>query len=138
VIRNTITNLTTQEDQVAAFRNAAAHLAGGGAFVMENYIPALRRLPPGTLRTVIADDPDHFGYEEYDDMVGQTAVSHHRWTIDGELRRFDSRHRYVWPSELDLMARLAGLTLRERWADWHRTPFTADSPAHVSVWSKPY
>lgn len=136
VVRNTITNLTTQDEQVAAFHNAAAHLAPGGRFVMENYVPALRRLPPGETRTIFTADPDHTAYEEYE-AATQTAVSHHTWTLDGAVHRFDSRHRYVWPSELDLMAGLAGLTLQERWSDWHRSSFTAESPAHISVWSKP-
>lgn len=133
LLRNTITNLTTQDEQIQAFRNAAAHLRPGGAFVVENYVPELRRLPPGVTTHVFINTPKHFGYEEYD-VATQIAVSHHQWTIDGEPRRFSSPHRYVWPSELDLMARLAGLTLRERWADWHRSPFTGESRNHISVW----
>jgi SAM-dependent methyltransferase len=135
LVRNTITNLTTQDEQVRAFRNAAAHLRAGGCFVVENYIPELRRLPPGVTTHVFADTPDHFAYERYD-VANQIAVSHHRWTIDGDVRTFASPHRYVWPSELDLMARLAGMRLRERWAGWDRTPFTADSRSHVSVWER--
>ncbi|RIQ28204.1 class I SAM-dependent methyltransferase [Jiangella rhizosphaerae] len=84
-----------------------------------------------------ARTPDHLGVEEYGDLAGQVAVPHHYWVVDGELRTFSSPHRYVWPAELDLMARLAGLTPRDRWSDWHRTPFTGDSRAHVSVWAKP-
>jgi SAM-dependent methyltransferase len=136
LLRNTITNLTTQDEQVQAFANAAAHLRPGGCFVVENYIPALRRLPPGQTAVVFAATPDHLGVEEYD-LASQVAVSRHYWTIDGELRTFSSPHRYAWPSELDLMACLAGLRLRERWADWHRTPFTGDSLGHISVWEKP-
>lgn len=136
LLRNTITNLTTQEEQVAAFRNAAAHLEPGGRFVIENYVPELRRLPPGETRHVFAATPVHVAFEEYD-VVAQLAVSHHHWVIDGQLRSFSSPHRYVWPSELDLMARLAGLTLQERWEDWHRKPFTAASRGHISVWRKP-
>jgi SAM-dependent methyltransferase len=134
--RNTITNLTTQAEQVAAFRNAAAHLEPGGCFVIENYVPQLRRIPPGETTCVFTATPTHLGYEVYD-VAAQTAVSHHIWTIDGELKTFASPHRYVWPSELDLMAELAGLTLRDRWADWRREPFTSDSRDHVSVWQKP-
>ncbi len=136
LLRNTITNLTTQEEQVAAFRNAAAHLEPGGFFVIENYIPELQRLPPGETMHVFIATPAHLGFEEYD-VATQLAVSHHRWVIDGQLRTFASPHRYVWPSELDLMARLAGLTLRERWTDWHREPFTSTSRGHISVWAKP-
>lgn len=135
VVCNTITNLITQEAQVDAFCNAASHLEPGGCFLVENYIPELRRLPPGETRRVFMATPDHLGFEEYD-VGAQIATSHHFWSIDGELRTFSSPHRYVWPSELDLMARVAGLTLRERWSDWHHTPFTADSRSHVSVWEK--
>jgi SAM-dependent methyltransferase len=134
LLRNTITNLTTQDDQVDCFRNAAAHLEPGGLFVIENYIPALRLLPPGQTVRAFTRTPTHLGFEEYD-VAAQLAVSHHYWTIDGEIRTFSSTHRYLWPAELDLMARLAGMTLRERWSDWHRTPFTGDSQSHISVWT---
>ncbi len=136
LLRNTITNLTTQDEQVEAFRNAAAHLGPGGCFVIENYVPELRRLPPGETSHVFVATPDHVGFEEYD-LGAQIAVSRHFWVIDGDLRTFASAHRYVWPSELDLMARLAGMELRERWSDWLRTPFTGESRHHVSVWRKP-
>ena len=134
LLRNTITNLTSQDEQVAAFGNAAGHLRPGGYFVVENYVPALRRLPPGQTTRIFMATPGHVGYEEYDTAT-QIAVSHHHWTLDDQHAGFSSPHRYVWPAELDLMARLAGMTLRHRWADWHRTPFTADSPEHVSVWA---
>ncbi|HEX5120747.1 MAG TPA: class I SAM-dependent methyltransferase [Pseudonocardiaceae bacterium] len=135
LVRNTITNLTTPDEQVACFRNVAAHLAPGGRFVVENYVPALRLLPPGQTVRVIARTPTHIGFEEYD-IAAQLAVSHHYWVIDGELRTFASPHRYLWPGELDLMARLAGMTLVERWSDWHRTPFDGEATSHVSVWTK--
>lgn len=136
LVRNTITNLTTQDEQVEAFRNAAAHLERGGCFVIENYIPELQRLPPGEKHHIFAATDDHVAYEEYD-VATQIAISHHTWAVDGRLERRSSRHRYAWPSELDLMARIAGLRLRERWADWQRSPFTAESREHVSVWEKP-
>jgi SAM-dependent methyltransferase len=136
LLRNTITNLTTQEEQVAAFRNAAAHLVPGGCFLIENYVPELRRLPPGETTVLFTADPAHVGYEEYD-VARQIAVSHHHWMFDGRLVSFSSPHRYVWPAELDLMARLAGLTLRDRWSGWQREPFTAESRSHVSVWARP-
>lgn len=136
LLRNTITNLTSQDEQVQAFRNAAAHLRPGGCFVVENYVPELRRLPPGVTTHVFMATPTHLGYEEYD-VASQIAVSHHSWTLDGAHTRFSSPHRYVWPSELDLMARLAGLSLRERWADWNRTAFTSESRSHISVWEAP-
>jgi SAM-dependent methyltransferase len=136
LVRNTITNLTGQDQQINAFRNAAAHLEPGGCFVIENYIPDLQRLPPGEKTRVFAASADHLGFEEYD-VANQIAVSHHHWMIDGRLRTFSSPHRYAWPSELDLMARLAGLTLRERWSGWDREPFTSESRNHISVWVKP-
>jgi SAM-dependent methyltransferase len=136
LVRNTITNLTTQDEQAACFRNVAAHLAPGGCFVIENYVPELRRLPPGETAHVFAATPDHLGFEEYD-VATQVAYSHHYWVIDGDLRRFSTPHRYVWPAELDLMARLAGMMLRERWGGWHRDPFTSESRSHISVWEKP-
>jgi SAM-dependent methyltransferase len=136
LLRNTITNLTTQEEQVEAFRNAAAHLEPGGHFLIENYVPELRRLPPGEKTHVFTATPSHLGFEEYD-VARQIAVSHHYWVIDGQFRQFSSPHRYVWPAELDLMARLAGLGLVQRWSGWNREPFTSDSRSHISVWQRP-
>jgi SAM-dependent methyltransferase len=135
LLRNTITNLTTQDEQVQAFRNAAHHLEPGGVFVVENYIPQLQRLPPGETRLVVAATPDHICVEDYD-LAAQIAVSQHWWRIDGDLKTFRSPHRYVWPAELDLMAKLAGMTRHDRWSDWQRSPFTSESRGHVSVWTK--
>ena len=135
LVANTITNLTTQDEQVACFRNAAAHLEAGGHFVIENYIPWLRRLPPGETMHPFDVTPTHVGLEEYD-FATQIAYSHHYWLVDGRVETFSAPFRYAWPSELDLMARLAGMTLRERWAGWKREPFTGDSTSHVSVWRK--
>lgn len=135
LLRNTITNLTTQDEQVDCFRNVAEHLEPGGLFVIENYIPALQQLPPGETIRVFTRTPTHIAFEEYD-LGAQIAISHHYWFIDGELKTFASPHRYLWPAELDLMARLAGMRLRERWSDWHRTLFTSESRNHISVWEK--
>lgn len=135
LVANTIANLTTQDAQVACFENAAAHLEPAGCFVIELYIPALRRLPPGQTVVPFALTPTHLGFEEYD-VASQIAVSHHYWHLDGQWDTFSAPFRYVWPSELDLMARLAGLNLRERWANWTRDPFTSESQQHVSVWEK--
>jgi SAM-dependent methyltransferase len=135
LVRNTITNLTTQDQQVACFGNVAAHLEPGGCFVIEVYIPELQRLPPGETIHAFAVTPTHLGFEEYD-VATQIAYSHHYWMVDGHLETFSAPFRYVWPSELDLMARLAGMTLRERWSSWDREPFTSDSRSHVSVWEK--
>ena len=135
LVYNTITNLITQDEQVECFRNVARHLEPGGRFVIEVGIPQLRRLLPGETHRVFAATPTHLGVDEFD-VVRQIEISHHYYVIDGRLEQFSSTHRYVWPAELDLMARIAGLLLRERWADWHRTPFTAESRGHVSVWEK--
>jgi SAM-dependent methyltransferase len=136
LVYNTIENLTTQDEQVACFRNAAAHLEPGGCFVIEVEVPALRRLPPGETVRAFAVRPDHLGFDEFD-VAAQGLVSHHYRITGGQLAVHSVPFRYVWPSELDLMARLAGMTLRERWAGWNREPFTSDSTAHVSVWEKP-
>ena len=135
LVRNTIANLTTQDQQVACFGNVAAHLEPGGRFVIELYIPELQRLPPGETIRAFTGTPNHLGFEEYD-VATQIAYSHHYWMVDGKLETFSAPFRYVWPSELDLMARLAGMTLRERWSSWAREPFTSDSRSHVSVWEK--
>jgi SAM-dependent methyltransferase len=132
---NTIMNLTTQEEQVACFRNVAAHLAPGGCFVIEVQVPRLQRLPPGERFQVFDVSPTHVGIDEYD-VERQGLVSHHYWIEDDRVEVLSPPFRYVWPSELDLMAQLAGMTLRERWADWDRSPFTDESKKHVSVWEK--
>ena len=133
LVYNTITNLTTQEDQVACFRNVAAQLEPGGCFVIEVFIPELQRLPPGETVRAFTVTPTWLGFDEYD-IATQICVSHHYWAVDGELEVFSAPYRYVWPSELDLMARLAGMALRERWGGWQREPYTSDSTTHVSVW----
>lgn len=137
LLRNTITNLTTQGEQIQTFQNVAAQLQPGGCFVIENYIPELRRLPPGETTHLFTATPTHIGYEEYD-VAAQIAISHHYWVIDGRLEVMTSPHRYVWPSELDLMARLAGMTFRGRWSGWNHEPFTNESRSHISVWELPH
>lgn len=133
---NTIMNLTTQQEQVACFRTAAAHLDPGGYFLIEVGLPDLQRLPPGEAVRPFTVTDDRLGFDEYD-VVNQGLVSHHFMFEDERVRRVSMPFRYVWPAELDLMAQLAGMTLRERWSDWRRAPFTADSTRHVSVWQKP-
>ena len=136
LVYNTIGNLTTQEEQVACFRNAAAHLEPGGCFVIEVGVPDLQRLPPGECFVVFDAGERHWGIDEYH-VERQGLVSHHFDLVDGRYQRLSMPFRYVWPAELDLMAELAGMTLRERWGDWSGEPFTGDSRKHVSVWEKP-
>ncbi|MFN8628931.1 MAG: class I SAM-dependent methyltransferase [Chloroflexota bacterium] len=136
LVFNTIMNVTTQDAQVACFENAAAHLAPGGRFLVETMVPALRKLPPGERYVVFGLDEGYVGVDEYD-VERQLLWSHHTTvTPDGRGHRSRGEFRFVWPAELDLMARIAGLRLVHRWADWSRAPFTTDSPAHVSVWEK--
>jgi SAM-dependent methyltransferase len=138
LVYNTITNLITQDAQVACIENAARHLAPGGCFVVEVYLPILRVLPPGVRFHVFTEEEGYHAFDEYDDASTQLHWSHHlRLREDGTYRRFSAPFRYVWPAELDLMARIAGLRLRDRWAGWDRSPFTFDSEQHVSVWEKP-
>lgn len=137
LVFNTIGNLETQDRQVDCFQIAADHLVPGGHFVIEVGVPDLRRLAPGQDAVVFAHAPGYVGYDRYDDLVAQHAVSHHLTADGSDVRETQTPFRFVWPSELDLMARLAGLALRERWGDWNRSPFTSDSRSHVSVWRKP-
>lgn len=136
LVFNTIMNVTTQDEQVACFATAARHLAPGGVFVVETLVPQLRRLPPGQRFVPFDVGSDHIGVDEYD-TVTQGLVSHHVLVRDGAAVRSSTPFRYVWPAELDLMARLAGLHLAHRWGDWERRPFTEDCPSHVSVWRRP-
>ena len=135
LVFNTIMNLTTQEAQVACFRNVASHLEPGGCFVVEVGVPGLRRLPPGEKFHVFHADEASWGIDEYD-VARQGLVSHHLELVDGRLEQVSIPFRYAWPAELDLMARLAGMTLRDRWSGWRREPFTSESEKHVSVWEK--
>jgi SAM-dependent methyltransferase len=135
LVYNTIGNLTTQDDQVSCFCNAARHLEVGGCFVIEVGVPPLRRLPPGETVRAFTLNAGHLGFDEFD-VAAQQGVSHHYFIAGDKLERFSMPYRFVWPSELDLMARIAGLELRERWGDWDRRPFTGESPMHVSVWEK--
>ena len=136
LVANTIMNVTTQDAQLAVFANAAGHLAPGGCFVVEVIVPQLRRVPPGETARVFTMDPDHVGIETFDDVAAQIAWSHHWIEADGRLVRHSAPYRYVWPSELDLMARIAGFRLRDRWAGWDRAPFTSGSQSQVAVFEK--
>ncbi len=136
LVANTIMNVTTQDDQLAVFANAAAHLEPGGSFAVEVIVPQLRRVPPGEVARVFTLDQDHVGIETFDDLVGQIAWSHHWIESDGRLVRHSAPYRYVWPSELDLMARITGFRLQDRWAGWDRAPFDSDSPRQVAVFER--
>jgi SAM-dependent methyltransferase len=136
LVANTIMNLTTQAEQVACFRNVADHLEPGGCFVIEVVVPGLQRLPPGERFLPFHVSSDHLGFDEYD-VARQGLVSHHYWIADGEVQVLAPPFRYVWPAELDLMAELAGMSLRERLGGWEREPFTSESTKHVSVWERP-
>ena len=135
LVFNTINNLTTQDAQVACFRNAAAHLAPNGCFVVEVGVPALQRLPMGKKLIPHEVSETHWCIDEYD-VVTQAFSSHHLNVVDGKLQRNSIPFRYVWPAELDLMAQLSGLSLSQRWDGWAREPFTDLSERHVSVWTK--
>lgn len=137
LVFNTISNLLTQAEQVACFRNAARHLTPGGRFVIELWVPELRRLPPGQQATVWQSEPGYIGLDTYD-VLHQQVVSHHfRFGESKQAQLFRSPHRYIWPAELDLMAQLAGFELETRHADWAGTEFTADSRSHASVYRIP-
>ena len=136
LVFNTIQNLTTQAEQVACFRNVAAHLEPGGCFVIEVGVPSLQRLPPGETLRAFHLSETRWGIDEFD-VANQGLISHHFQIVDGRVERNSVPFRYVWPEELDLMAQLAGMSLRERWSGWKREPFTSESRKHVSVWEKP-
>ena len=136
LVFNVISNLTTQQEQVECLRNAARHLDRGGCVVVELWIPDLRRFPPGAIAIPFDVSSSHIGLDVFD-IATQTGTSHHYFFDGHRVATFDTPYRYVWPSELDLMAQLAGMTLNERWSDWDRSPFTGESRKHVSVYRCP-
>ena len=133
LVFNSIMNVTSQDGQIAIFRNAAEHLEPGGYFVVEGGVA----LGPGREREVFDMADDHIGIDTSDDPVLQLSSSHHWWVVGSRLVRRSMRFRYIYPSEMDLMGRLAGLRLEERWGEWDKTPFTAASTSHVAVFRKP-
>ncbi len=135
LVFNTIDNLTTQQAQIACFRNAARHLASGGRFLVETQVPPIQKIPFGETRLAFASSPQHFGIDMFD-IATQNYSSNHVWMADGRYTHFSIPFRYAWPSELDLMANLAGMELEFRWSDWERSPFDRVSSKHVSVWRK--
>jgi SAM-dependent methyltransferase len=136
LVANTIMNVTTQDEQLAVFANAAAHLAPGGCIATSVIVPQVRQVPPGEVARVFTLERDHVGIETFDDLTGQIAWSHHWIAARGRLVRHSAPYRYVWPSELDLMGRLTGFRLRDRWAGWDRTPFTSGSQHQVAVFER--
>jgi SAM-dependent methyltransferase len=137
LVWNSISNLRRQAEQVECFRNAARHLSPGGRFVIELWVPAVRRLPPGQPAVPMSIGDGHVVFDTYD-LATQQCTSHHYWReADGTTRYGSGHFRYIWPAECDLMAQLAGLELEDRFADWRRSPFTSDSESHISVWRKP-
>jgi len=137
LVFNTIFNLVTQDAQVACFENAAAHLQSGGQFVIETGVPDLQNLPVGRTIIPFRADPAGLGFDVYDVVTQRFSSQHYFFDDDGSLQASPVELRYAWPAELDLMARIAGLTLRDRWVGWQREPFTSLSPGHVSVYEKP-
>ncbi|SFR46828.1 Methyltransferase domain-containing protein [Yoonia tamlensis] len=135
LVFNTIDNLTNQDAQVACFENAAAHLADGGRFVIETLVPPIQKIPFGETQRAFACDETHLGIDSFD-ITTQRYSSTHVWMDQGQHSYLSVPFRYTWPAELDLMARIAGLTLEHRWADWAKSPFTNQSTSHVSVWRK--
>ena len=136
LVANTIMHVTTQDEQIQVFANAAAHLGSGGSFVVEVIVPQLRRVPPGEIGRVLRLDRDHVGIETFDDVADQIAWSRHWIQVGGRLVHHSAPYRYVWPSELDLMARIAGFALSARWANWDRSSFTSDSASQIAVFVK--
>lgn len=136
LVFNTISNLTTQDEQVACFHNAAEHLEPGGWFVIELFVPILQRIPRGEVHHVFHHSADRVSFDDYD-VATQILHSHHFFFNGERYTTHSAPYRYAWPAELDLMARLAGLELSARYNDWDRSPFTRDSEGHVSVWRKP-
>ncbi|WP_031465903.1 class I SAM-dependent DNA methyltransferase [Sciscionella sediminilitoris] len=135
LVFNTINNLLAQQEQVTCFRTVAEHLEPGGSFVIEVVVPELRKLPPGERIVPLYANPTEWAFDEYDVATQSLSSNYVEVTESGASYR-SIPFRYVWPSELDLMAQLAGMRLRERWADWNREPFTNESTKHVSVWEK--
>ncbi|MGH9918329.1 MAG: SAM-dependent methyltransferase, partial [Nitrososphaerales archaeon] len=137
LVWNGITNVTTQDEQVAVFANAAAHLEPSGYFVIEVGVPQLRQVPPDAKGRVFTLEPDDVGIETFDDLAVQVRWSHHWMKVKGSLVQHSAPYRFVWPSQPDLMGRLAGFRLYKRWAGWDRSPFTSDSLNQVAVFEKP-
>ena len=136
VVANSIMNLTTQEEQLEVFANAASHLTPGGHFVVELIVPQIRRVPASEAGWIFKMDPTHVGIEIFDDVANQVAWSHHWKVVDGHFIHHSAPYRYIWPSELVLMAKMAGMDLEHRWGGWDRSPFTSDSGKQIALFAK--
>jgi SAM-dependent methyltransferase len=136
VVFNSIANLLDQAEWVQTFRNAARHLQPGGRFVMELWVPDLRRFSLGAIAIPFDVTPQHLGFDTLD-IATQRCMSHHYFVRDSHVDYIAGEGRYAWPAELDLMAQIAGMSLLQRWGDWDRSPFTSESPKHISVWERP-
>ena len=137
VVSNTFFMLTAQEEQVRCFQNVASHLDESGVFLVHAFVPDPSMFDQG--QHMSADLPDlssvRFNVSIHDAMNQVIDFRHVELTEQG-IQLYPGRLRYVWPSEMDLMARLAGLRLRERWADWSRSPFSSQSRSHVSIYER--
>ena len=137
LVFNSISNLRTQAEQVECFRNAARHLRPGGRFVVELWVPPIRRLPPGHQAVPMTVDGTHLVFDTYDLTTQQCTSHHYLHRRDGTIDYYTGNFRYVWPAECDLMAQLAGMKLESRHADWAGTAFSSESESQVSVWRLP-
>ena len=137
LVFNSISNLLSQAGQIECFRNAARHLTPGGRFVIELWVPELRKLPMGQDSIVATSEPGHVCVDRYDILRQQVVSTHVSFGEGRKAHTIRSRHRFIWPGELDLMAQMAGFELESRHADWVGAEFTAESYSHVSVYRLP-
>ena len=137
VVFNTFFALPSQQDQVRCFRNVAAHLSPDGCFVIEAFVPNMARFTAGQVNwaTRVTEDLVELDVGRHDQAT-QRVVSQKVVITDGNVRLYPVQIRYAWPSELDLMAQLAGLRLRDRWSNWNREPFTSESGKHISIYQR--
>lgn len=137
LVFNTLFALTNQERQIQCFENVARHLIDGGYFVVEAFVPDMTRFDQHQRVAVDEVRVDEVRLEMIrHDPVAQRSYSQHVFISEAGTKLYPVSIRYCWPSELDLMARLVGLTLHERWGGWRREPFTSESKSHVSVYVK--
>ena len=137
VVCNTLFGLATQDAQVQCFQRVAEHLAAGGTFLIEAFVPDPARFVGGRNLSVSGIEPDLVTLDvARHDAANQRVYSQHLLLTEAGTRLYPVQLRYAWPSELDLMARLAGLRLRDRWSGWDGAPFTAASSSHISLYER--